>query len=98
MAELRERLLRLSEAGLRINESIDFDSVLQKVVDSTRALTPRSYGIHPFVLATLPQGNPSGLAQAEGSRSGAAPCERKGLLSFRPLDVIHSLQQCNGSP
>ena len=44
IAELRGRLARLSEAGLRINESLDFDTVLQEVVDSARALTASRYG------------------------------------------------------
>ena len=43
IAALRERLTRLSEAGLRINESLDFDTVLQEVVDSARALTASRY-------------------------------------------------------
>ena len=42
---LRERLSRLSEAGLRINESLDFDTVLQGVLDSARALTQARYGV-----------------------------------------------------
>ncbi len=42
--KLEERLSRLSEAGLRINESLDFDTVLQEVVDSARALTTSRYG------------------------------------------------------
>ena len=42
--ELEGRLSRLSEAGLRINESLDFDTVLQEVVDSARALTSSRYG------------------------------------------------------
>ena len=41
---MRERLSKLSEAGLRINESLDFDTVLQEVVDSARALTASRYG------------------------------------------------------
>ena len=41
---LRERLSRLSEASRRINESLDFDTVLQDVVDSARALTGSRYG------------------------------------------------------
>ncbi len=41
---LRERLSRLSQASLRINESLDFDSVLQEVVDSARTLTGARYG------------------------------------------------------
>ena len=42
--QLEERLSRLSEASLRINESLDFDTVLQEVVDSARALTASRYG------------------------------------------------------
>ena len=44
IAALRERLSRLSDAGLRINESLDFDTVLQEVVDGARALTASRYG------------------------------------------------------
>ena len=36
---LRERLSRLSEAGLRISESLDVDTVLREVVESARVLT-----------------------------------------------------------
>ena len=42
---LRERLRRLSEASLRINESLDFDTVLQGVLDSARSLTAARYGV-----------------------------------------------------
>ena len=40
---LRDRLSRLSEAGLRISESLDLDTVLHEVVDSARALTGARY-------------------------------------------------------
>ena len=39
-----DRLSRMSKAMLRINESLDFDTVLQEVVDSARALTGARYG------------------------------------------------------
>ena len=42
---LRERLSRLSSASLLLNESLDFDAVLQSVLDSARALTGASYGL-----------------------------------------------------
>ncbi len=42
---LQERLSRLSEASLRINESLDFDVVLQVVLDSARSLTGARYGV-----------------------------------------------------
>ena len=44
IAQLQERLSRLSEASLRINESLDFGTVLQEVVDSARTLTASRYG------------------------------------------------------
>ena len=43
--ELQERLSRLSEASLRINESLDFETVLQNVLDSARDLTGARYGV-----------------------------------------------------
>ncbi len=44
IADLEERLSRLSGASLRINESLDFGTVLQEVVDSARTLTASRYG------------------------------------------------------
>ena len=41
---LRERLSLLSEAGVRINESLDLETVLRDVLDSARALTGARYG------------------------------------------------------
>ena len=45
IAELRDRLSRLTEASLRINESLDFDTVLQGVLDSARSLTEARSGV-----------------------------------------------------
>ena len=42
---LRERLSLLSQANLRINESLDFDAVLQGALDSARSLTGARYGV-----------------------------------------------------
>ena len=39
-----DRISRLSEAILRINENFDFDSVLQEAVDGARKLTGSRYG------------------------------------------------------
>ncbi len=44
-AALRERLSRLSEASLRMNESLDFDTVLQGALDSARSLTAARYAV-----------------------------------------------------
>ena len=43
--ELEERLSLLGEAGLRINEDLDFNTVLQGVLDSARSLTGARYGV-----------------------------------------------------
>ncbi|MCY4415510.1 MAG: ATP-binding protein [Chloroflexi bacterium] len=45
---LRERLTRLSEASLRINEPLEFDAVLQGVLDAARSLTDACYGVMAF--------------------------------------------------
>ena len=45
IAKLRDRLSRLSQASLRINESLDFDTVLQGVLDSACSLTGARYGV-----------------------------------------------------
>ncbi len=42
---LRDRLSRLRHASLRINESLDYDTVLQGVLDSARSLTGARYGV-----------------------------------------------------
>ena len=42
--ESGDRLSRMSQASIRINESLDFDTVLQEVVDSARTLTESRYG------------------------------------------------------
>jgi len=42
---LQTRLSRLSEASLRINESLDFDVVMQGVLDSARSVASARYGV-----------------------------------------------------
>ena len=42
---LRSRLSRLSDASLRISESLDTNAVLQEVIDSARILTRAQYGV-----------------------------------------------------
>ncbi len=42
---LRERLSKLSEASVRINESLDFSVILQEVIDNARYLTNARYGV-----------------------------------------------------
>ncbi len=67
IAELRARLSRLSGASLRINESLDLDTVLQEVVDSARALTASRYGAITVLdeAGQLPDFIVSGLTKEE---------------------------------
>ena len=69
---LRERLSRMGEASLRISESLDFDTVLQDVVDSARALTGSRYG------ATTVRRESGSLSDL--IVSGVSEVERQGLL------------------
>ena len=65
---LRERLSRLSEASVRINESLDFDTVLQGVLDSARRLTSARYGM----MALLDRGGEVQDLLASGLTTGEA--------------------------
>ena len=73
MEEPDGRLWRLSEALLRINESLDIDTVLQKVLDSARDLTGARYG----VIATIDE---RGGVEAVLT-SGASEEEHRQLVS-----------------
>ena len=73
VAILRDRLSRLSQASLRINESLDLDTVLQEVVDSARSLTGARYG----GITTLDE---SGRLQ--DVVSGLTPEEHQALLDL----------------
>jgi len=65
--ELEERLALLTQASLRVNESLDFDTVLQEVVDNARALTASRYGAItiPGEVFRLPTFIVSGLTKEE---------------------------------
>ncbi len=71
---LRDRLSRLSKACLRINESLDLNTVLQEVVDSARSLTDARYG----GIITLDE---SGQLQ-DFVTSGLTPEEHQALLDL----------------
>ena len=67
---LRERLARFIEVGLRINESLDFKTVLQGVLDSARSLAGARYGVITVVDAAgqLEDFLSSGLTVEEGDQ------------------------------
>ena len=85
--ELRNRLSRLSEASLRITESLDLDTILQGVIDGARSVNGARYG----ALLVLDDAGrmqdlvTSGMTPKEGRRLGALP---EGLGLLRHLSEI----------
>ena len=75
IARLRERLSRLSEASLRVNESLDFDSVLQGILQSARLLTEARYGVLTLLddQGAVQDYQSSGLTVAETRQMWAMP-------------------------
>ena len=74
-AALRDLVSRLGEANRRINESLEFDTVLQGVLDSARSLTGARYGVTTLLDAS---GHPeeflsSGMAAEEAQRIRDTP-------------------------
>ena len=87
IAELRDRLSRLSQASLRINESLDFDTVLQGVLDSACSLTGARYGVITLLgeSGRIQDFLYSGLTAEESRRFAEFP---NGMLFFEYLSSI----------
>ena len=83
IAELRDRLSRLSQASLRINESLEFDTVLQGVLDSARSLTAARYGVITLLddSGGIPDFLSSGMTGEEAGRLGGSGTCRTGCGS-----------------
>ena len=83
MAALRDRLSRLSEASLRINESLELDEVLQGVLDSARSLTDARYALITTMrdIGEVEDFVVSGLTAEEAQRLWEVP-ERMQLFSY----------------
>ena len=84
---LRERLSRLSHASRRINESLDFDQVLQGVLDSARSLTGARHGVMTLIDhgGALQDFLSSGLSTEESEQLWLVP---DGLRIFQSLTNI----------
>ena len=85
---LRERVSRLSAAVLRTSASLDLDTVLQKVVDSARALTGARYGVIATVdgAGRIEEFVTSGFTQAEKApRWSPGRTDRELFEHFRDL-------------
>ena len=84
---LRSMVSRLSAATLRINESLDFDTVLQEVVDSACGLTASKYAV---LTISDESGNPEGFVA-----SGMTGDERQAVEDYIP-DATLVYQYLNG--
>ena len=75
IAELRQRLSLLSQAGLRITEDLDMETVLQGVLDSARSLTAARYGVITLHDAAGVPGDflSSGMTPEETARLWTSP-------------------------
>ena len=75
ISALRERLSRLREANLRITADLDFNSVLQGVLDSARSLTGARYGVITLHddSGTAEDFLSSGMTAAEADRLWTTP-------------------------
>ena len=86
---LRNRLSRLSEASLRITESLDLDTILQGVIDGARSLTGARYG----ALLILDDGG----GMQDLVTSGMTPRERRGLGALpKGLGLLGHLSEVEG--
>ena len=87
IAELRDRLSRLSQASLRINETIDFDTVLQGGLDSACSLTGARYGVITLLdeSGQVQDFVTSGLTAEEHRRFTDLP---EGMMFFQYLSNI----------
>ena len=87
IAELRDRLSRLSQASLRINESLDFDTVLHGVLDSACSLTGARYGVITLLedSGQVQDFVTSGLTPEEHRRFTDLP---EGMMFFQYLSNI----------
>ena len=89
LAALRDRLSRLSEASLRINESLDFETVLQGVLESAQSLTGARYGVVKLL-------DDSGHGQ-DSLTSGLTPEESRQLWELPDAKLLcEVLSTCSG--
>ena len=84
---LRVRLSRMTEASRRINENLDFDTVLQDVLDSARTLIEARYGVITLFDAQgqIQEFLSSGLTAEEAANLWVLP---EGLAVFNSLSQV----------
>ena len=84
---LRARLSRLSEASLRINESLELDTVLQGALDAARSLAGARYGVITLLdeAGEVQKFLSSGMTKEEARRIRDTP---DGMRIFEYLDSL----------
>ena len=84
---LRERLHRLGQASLHITGGLDFDTVLQEVLDSARSLAGADYGVLTLLddAGLVPDFLASGMTADEAQEIWSVP---EGLRFFEYLGGI----------
>ncbi len=103
---LRDRLSKLSEANLRINESLDFDNVLHEVLESARLLTDAHVGVITVLdrAGEVEEFLSSGLTSEENERLWVMPGGQPffDYLSAIPaplrVDDVYSFFRSQGHP
>ena len=85
---LRERLSRLSAAILRVNSSLDLDTVLREILSSTRDLVGARYGVITSIDET---GQPQDFVT-----SGFSPDEERLLMEWPP--ALHFFEHLRDIP
>ena len=80
---LKDCLSKLSDASLRISESLDTNAVLQEVIDSARALTGAKYGVLLTYSHTgeIRDSFTSGMTSEQAGMINRSPCGY-GLLGY----------------
>ena len=96
--ELRDRLSRLSEASLRITEDLDFNTVLQGVLDSARSLAGARYGAITLVDDSLGLQDLffSGITEQEARQFRDVPGGEALLRHFSELPGALRVADLNG--
>ena len=98
-AALRERIALLNAAVLRINASLDLDTVLQQVVNDARALTGAAYGLITTVddVGEAQDFVASGFTGEDRRRVGSWPHGQAFFEHLRDLPGVLRLDDLPGS-
>ena len=109
IAALRDRLSKLTEASLRINESLDVETALQGVMDGARSVARAPYSlittldasgqVEDYLVLGIDTGDAERLWQApEGPRFFEYLNALSGSLRVKELGGLHQVDWLPGVP